>query len=80
MIQVRFKRQNERQKAERVIHIAISLAFKPAGILVFCSWLSNPGGIAVSKSFKRPAACPCHCGGCVVARAAVEQCLSPATA
>lgn len=28
------------------------VVFDPAGILVFCSWLRNPGGIGVSKSFK----------------------------
>lgn len=52
--------------------------FDPAGILVFSSWLSNPGGFGVSKSFKRYAACLFHCGGCVLACAAVEHYLSPA--
>lgn len=54
------------------------VVFDPAGILQsFCSWLRNPGGTGVSKSFKRYAACLFHCGGCLVAFAAVEDCLSP---
>lgn len=33
-----------------------------AGPLIFCSWLSIPGWIAVSKSFKRCVACLFYCG------------------
>lgn len=40
MIQVGFKRQNERQKAKRIFRIAISLAFKPCAV-----WPSRHPGL-----------------------------------